>query len=37
MCKYYGFVSLLFGFVIMMSVAMIAIDEYLLFDWAAYS
>ena len=37
MCQYYGFTSLVFGFVMMISIAMIAIDEYLLFDWGPYS
>jgi hypothetical protein len=36
MCTYYGFTSLFFGFVMMTSVAMIAIDEYFLFDWGPY-
>lgn len=37
MCTYYGFVAMIFGFVMMTSIAMIAIDEYLLYDWAPYS
>ena len=36
MCTYYGFISLFFGFVMMTSVAMIAIDEYFLFDYGPY-
>lgn len=36
MCKYYGSIALLFGYSILTTIPMIAIDEYLAFDWPPY-